>query len=109
MSRVVSGPASFKVRMYRNPALLVLLRSAPTCMGCLRANDGTVVAAHSNEGKGMGLKASDGATCALCFDCHSAYDQGRHMTRDQRRAFFYEAHSRTIRWLFESGHLVVVG
>lgn len=107
MSRIDSGPASFKSRTYRNRDLLDLMREAPTCMGCLRANDGTVVGAHKNEGKGMGIKQSDATACALCHGCHMAYDQGRGMSRDQRRAFFYEAHSRTIVWLIESGHLML--
>lgn len=108
MSRIESGPAQFKTRTYRNPKLLLILREAPHCMGCHARNDGTIVAAHSNEGKGMGLKASDALTAALCYECHTLYDQGRSMSREERRDFFCRAHSRTVQWLFESGHLEVV-
>jgi len=43
------------------------------------AQDGTVVAAHSNslaDGKGKGIKASDFKIAALCFRCHHELDQG---------------------------------
>lgn len=42
--------------------------------------------AHRNEGKGMGMKASDAACAALCPICHRELDQGRGMSRDERRA-----------------------
>jgi len=44
------------------------------------AEDGTVVAAHSNYGKGMGIKSSDATVMALCYRCHTAHDQGGLMT-----------------------------
>ena len=42
--------------------------------------------AHRNEGKGMGMKASDAACAALCRPCHVEIDQGPGMSRDERRA-----------------------
>ena len=94
--------------MYRNKKLLEIVRQSP-CQNC-GAEDGTVVAAHSNQlrdGKGRGIKASDFRIAALCFRCHYNYDQGSSMTKQERTAFFDEAHRATIGWLFENGHLEV--
>jgi hypothetical protein len=96
--------------MYRNPALLALARHAPHCMSCLKPNDGTVVAAHSNQlrdGKGRSLKAHDFRIAMCCGQCHHEIDQGRALSRDERVARWEEAHRRTIGWLFESGCVVV--
>ena len=41
--------------------------------------------AHRNEGKGMGMKASDAACAALCRPCHFELDQGSNMVREDRR------------------------
>jgi hypothetical protein len=45
---------------------------------------GTQVA-HRNEGKGMGLKADDCATAAICVCCHDSIDNGSKLSRDERR------------------------
>ena len=48
------------------------------CQSC-GADDDTVVAAHSNQGrhgKGMGRKAHDCFVAYLCAACHSWLDQG---------------------------------
>ncbi|NBS69947.1 DUF1364 family protein [bacterium] len=92
--------------MYRNKKLLEAVREAP-CMNC-GAQDGTVVAAHSNQlrdGKGRGIKAHDYRIAALCYRCHSDLDQGSRMTKEERLNFWEEAHRKTIGWLFESGHI----
>jgi len=88
--------------MYRNAKLLVACRELP-CQLC-EIEDGTVVAAHSNQladGKGKGIKASDYRVAALCFSCHMDLDQGNKLTKDQRREFWEMAHRRTIGELFE--------
>lgn len=57
--------------------MLERLRESP-CQVC-GVNDGTVVAAHSNQlrdGKGRGLKASDYRIAAMCYQCHMELDQG---------------------------------
>lgn len=93
---------------YRNRKLLDTLREAPECMHCGKHNDGTVVAAHSNQlrdGKGKGLKAHDFRVAALCYDCHMSMDQGKGLSKDARKEMFDEAHRKTIGWLFESGRL----
>lgn len=88
--------------MYRNKKLLEVLREAPCALcGC---QDGTVVAAHSNQlrdGKGRGIKAHDYRVAALCFRCHTAIDQGKE-TYEQKIEKWEEAHRKTIGWLFEN-------
>ena len=89
--------------MYRNQKLLEAVRESP-CQHC-GVNDGTVCAAHSNQlrdGKGRGLKAHDFRIAALCFKCHSALDQGRDMSREERVNMFEDAHRATVGWLFEN-------
>jgi hypothetical protein len=94
--------------MYRNKKLLELVRVCP-CQICGR-QDGTVVAAHSNQqrdGKGMGLKAHDYRIAALCFTCHSEIDQGKTLSKQEKFKAWDEAHRGTIGWLFDRGHLIV--
>jgi hypothetical protein len=92
--------------MYRNKKLLELVRQCP-CQIC-GAQDGTVVAAHSNQqrdGKGMGLKSHDYRIAALCFTCHADIDQGKTLNKQEKFDKWDEAHRGTIGWLFERGHL----
>ncbi|NBX73556.1 MAG: DUF1364 family protein [Alphaproteobacteria bacterium] len=91
--------------MYRNKKLLEVCRFIP-CQHC-GTDDGTVVAAHRNEGKGMGLKVSDTLVASLCFRCHSELDQGAKLTRDERRELWDAAHLRTLHTLIENGLLGV--
>lgn len=93
---------------YRNKKLLETVRQS-SCQHC-GVDDGTVVAAHSNwaeDGKGMGIKAHDYKIAALCFRCHMALDQGKEMSKDERKKMWQNAHNKTIAWLFESGRLKV--
>jgi hypothetical protein len=92
------------IKMYRNPKLLVACREIP-CQLC-GAEDGTVVAAHSNQlrdGKGRGLKASDYRIASLCFKCHTEIDQGKDLNRIMRVELWELAHRKTIGELFERG------
>jgi hypothetical protein len=92
--------------MYRNKQLLKLISSFP-CQSC-GIEDGTVVAAHSNQlrdGKGRGIKAHDYRVASLCFKCHTELDQGTKMSKTERVEFWEEAHRRTIAQLFERGLL----
>ena len=94
--------------MYRNKKLLEVVRQSP-CQNC-GAQDGTIVAAHSNQlrdGKGRGIKADDFRIAALCFRCHSELDQGTKMSRAERVELFEEAHRKTVGWLFDNDHLTV--
>jgi hypothetical protein len=90
--------------MYRNKKLLELCRGLP-CQLCGQ-EDGTVVAAHSNQlrdGKGKGLKASDYRVASLCYACHMELDQGKHLDKQQRIEQWEDAHRKTIGLLFENG------
>jgi hypothetical protein len=89
--------------VYRNRALLDLARDQ-ACVECGR-NDGTVVAAHSNEDKGMGMKTSDATVMFLCGPCHFEYDNGTRMTREERRQFAYRNNAKTLRLLLVRGYL----
>ena len=94
--------------MYRNKKLLEIVRESP-CQHC-GIQDGTIVAAHSNQlrdGKGRGLKSSDARIAALCYRCHSDLDQGKSLSKDQRVEMWESAHRATIGWLFENGHIVI--
>jgi hypothetical protein len=94
--------------IYRNKKLLEIVRESP-CQVCGR-QDGTVVAAHSNQlrdGKGRGLKAHDYRIAALCFSCHTSLDQGAKLSKEERVQMFEDAHRATIGWLFENGCLEI--
>jgi cytochrome c553 len=91
---------------FRSPKLLILCRELE-CQMC-GAEDGSVAAAHSNQlsdGKGRSLKASDARIAALCFRCHTNIDQGKDLSREERREKWLAAHISTIRALLERGLL----
>lgn len=91
---------------YRDARILRAVRESP-CQMC-GAQDGTVVAAHSNQlrdGKGKGIKAHDYRIAALCFRCHAEIDQGSKMTKEERLEAWEDAHRKTIGWLFDTGRL----
>ena len=90
--------------MYRNKKLLELARLLP-CQHC-GIEDGTVVAAHSNQlrdGKGRGLKASDFRIASLCFRCHAEADTSSTLSKNARIEMWEQAHRATIGELFERG------
>jgi hypothetical protein len=93
---------------YRNKKLLEVVRKLP-CQIC-RIEDGTIVAAHSNQqrdGKGTGIKSADYRIAALCNLCHMGLDQSRAMSKTERMELWEDAHRRTIGELFEYGLLKV--
>ncbi len=102
-----------KPRTFRSGRLLEIVNmlgaqnDIPCACGC-GIEDGTVVAAHGNYGKGGAIKASDATVIALRFACHSKLDQPGQDARSkpERRAFEAEANLRTLRWLIERGYLV---
>ncbi len=91
---------------YRDARLLRAVREAP-CMMC-GTQDGTVVAAHSNQlrdGKGRSIKAHDYRIAALCYRCHGEIDQGAKLTKEERLEAWEDAHRKTLGWLFDTGRL----
>lgn len=50
-----------------------------------------VQVAHRNKGKGLSSKTDDCQTAALCPEHHHEIDNGKGMTREQRRARMDEA------------------
>jgi hypothetical protein len=64
-------------------------------------------AAHRNVGKGLGLKTDDSLVAALCPPDHAEIDQGKAMTREQRRAELDRAIVLTVRELARRGWLRV--
>jgi len=94
--------------LYRNKVLLELIRNIP-CQHCY-IDDGTVVAAHSNQlrdGKGRGIKSHDYRIAALCYICHMELDQGKNLSKQERIEMWEEAHRKTIGLLFDNGKLQV--
>lgn len=71
-----------KVQRHDSEAWRRAVASLP-CVLCWR--EGMTQCAHRNEGKGMSLKTDDAWTAALCVDCHRAIDQGKDMTRAEKR------------------------
>ena len=97
---------------YRNPKILQAAKHVPHCMSCMKHNDGTVVAAHSNQqrdNKGTGTKSHDYRIAYLCQRCHENLDQGMHLDKQSRIDVWELAHRRTVGWLFESGVVTVNG
>jgi hypothetical protein len=93
---------------YRNKILLELIRNIP-CQHCY-IDDGTIVAAHSNQlrdGKGRGIKSHDYRIAALCYTCHMELDQGKNLSKQERIEMWEEAHRKTIGLLFDNGKLQV--
>lgn len=85
--------------IYRNKKLLRSCREIP-CQNC-GVEDGTVCAAHRNEGKGIGLKVSDALVAALCHRCHYELDNGKSLSREARREIWNQAYIKTMKALIE--------
>jgi hypothetical protein len=74
----------------------------PDCYGLC----GPVQVSHSNsqrDGKGMGLKAYPWRVAALGVRCHQELDSGKHLSKQERREQWDEAHRATIGELFRLG------
>lgn len=94
---------------YRDKKLLELCRELP-CQCCGR-NNGTVVAAHSNQikdGKGIGIKAPDYRVAALCHECHFEVDNGNKLSKEEKCEIWDAAHRATIGYMFEHGMIGVL-
>lgn len=53
----------------------------------------------------MGLKVSDALVAPLCHRCHMELDQGKLLSRDERREMWDRAFIRGIQQLIETGQL----
>ena len=94
--------------IYRSAKLLELAKESP-CQ-CCGMQDGTVVAAHSNQqrdGKGTGIKSSDAMIAYLCHNCHYKIDNGKDLSRQERIDMWELAHRNTMKWLVEKEYLIV--
>lgn len=85
--------------IYRNKKLLELCREIPYCTNCNRYLP--VCAAHRNEGKGMGMKVSDALVASLCNECHFSLDNGKDLSKQDRRDLWNRAYINTMQYLIE--------
>ncbi len=101
---------------FRSPILLRQARDQ-SCVHC-GADDGTIVAAHSNmpeHGKGQSIKANDCFIAHLCGNCHRWLDQGSGMdptglysdSREDKREMFRRAMDRTTLRLWQNKRIKV--
>lgn len=95
---------------FRSKKILKFAKDAPYCMACGKSNDGTIVAAHSNEildGKAKNVKSHDFRISYLCYTCHYKVDQAN-IPREEKREIWESGHRASIGWLFNSGRLQIV-
>lgn len=74
------------------------------------AEDGTVVAAHSNQqkhGKGMSIKAHDCFVAFLCAKCHHEIDQGSRLSKDERQDLWQKSFEKTLLHLWQTDRITV--
>tara|TARA_B100001093_G_C26825311_1_gene1013742 strand:+ start:725 stop:1033 length:309 start_codon:yes stop_codon:yes gene_type:complete len=74
------------------------LANGKACVMC-EIQDGTIVLAHSNlleHGHCMSQKSSDLMGAWLCGKCHFELDQGKNMSKEEKRDFILTAICRTI-------------
>jgi hypothetical protein len=96
---------------YRNRALLDCAYSLPCALrfpGCEGGDAGEP--AHSNQakhGKGGAMKAHDCYFVPACRNCHRELDQGKTMTRDEKREAWEAAFWQTLPQLWELGLIKV--
>lgn len=74
---------------------------------CVLCGTYGVQVAHRNEGKGMGLKCDDSLTAAICPKCHNSIDNGKELSREERRALMDKAIVLTIQRLARVGRITV--
>jgi CRISPR/Cas system-associated protein Cas10 (large subunit of type III CRISPR-Cas system) len=88
-----------KTEYIRSKKLLKAVASL-RCQHC--GNTEGVQASHSNwaeHGKGRSIRASDIYIAALCLRCHFEVDQGRDLTKEQRKKMWLNAHKKTVETL----------
>ena len=72
-----------KLKPYRSRAWLSAVHELESCVLC---GAWGIQAAHSNQDRGMGQKSSDCLVAALCEPCHGEIDNGRDLSKSERRA-----------------------
>lgn len=95
--------AAPKVEPFRSEAWLAAVRSIP-CVHC----GAPAQAAHRNEGKGAGQKVDDCLAAALCPPEHFEVDQGKNLSREERRSRMDRYIVLTLRELVRRGLVGVV-
>ncbi|RKQ97128.1 hypothetical protein C7446_2548 [Kushneria sinocarnis] len=70
---------------------------------CVLCGSYGIQAAHRDEGKAMGRKQDDALTAALCPECHYELGNGKHLSREQRRAEMDRAIVLTLQQLVRRG------
>lgn len=83
-------------------------RRAVASLPCVLCGNPETQCAHRNEGKGMGQKTDDVLTAALCTICHDEIDQGKDLTREERRERMDRAILLTLRELARRGLIGIV-
>ncbi|EAA3241798.1 hypothetical protein EGS24_06630 [Salmonella enterica] len=92
------------MRIFRSNRWLQAVREIDCCVLCGRYG---VQAAHRNEGKGIGLKVDDSLTAALCPSCHERIDNGKDLSREERRSEMDRAIVLTLQKLTREGRVTV--
>ncbi|EDD5459837.1 hypothetical protein B1M60_09445 [Salmonella enterica subsp. enterica serovar Dublin] len=90
------------MRIFRSNKWLQAVREIDCCVLCGRYG---VQAAHRNEGKGIGLKVDDSLTAALCPPCHERIDNGKDLSREERRSEMDRAIVLTLQKLTREGRV----
>lgn len=93
-----------KIKPVRDRKWLAAVGSIECCVIC--GGYGTQVA-HRNEGKGMSQKTDDCNTAALCQECHHEIDNGKNLSRAERRSMMDRAIVLTHNELVHRGQLKV--
>lgn len=97
-------------RHVRDRALLDLAYEFPCLLRLPCCEGGAGEPAHSNQprhGKGGALKAHDCFHVPACRACHREFDQGKTMTRDEKRETFERAFGEYLPMLWQRGLLKV--
>ncbi len=85
------------------------LRAVASLPCVLCGREGHTQAAHPNHrGKGMGMKAPDCWVVPLCVECHREFDQGKSMSKQDKREMMDEWIIQTILKLASEGKVMAV-
>lgn len=86
----------FQKHQYVRSKKLLKMVANLDCQAC--GSGHMVQAAHTNwgSGKGRGIKADDNQVAALCQKCHYEVDQGKNLSKEERKNMWESAHKATI-------------